>query len=323
MRISYSALDLFERCPLAYKFKYIDRLKAPERPELFFGSLIHKVVQEALRRDPVTVPVKDLLEYYHDNWRSEPFANKGLEQKYKRWGETMIRNFHRTHKPGLTDIVSTEKMFQIPLGKKHILVGFIDRVDKLPYGPYEIIDYKTSANMSSQQDLDRNKQLSIYHYAAKKMWPSAKDIQLSLYFLKHGEKLSTKREDAEVEKLIADIEKLTDKIEKISATKKEIDFPPKVNHFCDRYCDYADRCPMMKAKIRQQAAGSPSGILGTSSDRVHKDIEEYIKSHQKIRDLEPRIHEHFDNQEIERYFTKYGIITRSPKTKRLSIRKID
>ncbi len=312
MRISYSALDLFERCPLAYKFRYIDKIKVPARPELFFGSLIHKVVQEALRRDPVTVPVDDLLEYYNDNWRSEAFETKDLEGKYKRWGETMIRNFHRTHKPGLTDIVSTEKMFQIPLGKRHTLIGIIDRVDKLPYGPYEVIDYKTSANMSSKQDLDRNKQLTIYHYAAQKMWPEAKDIQLTLYFLKHNSKISTKRDDIEVEKLIKEIEKTADKLEKVADAKKEADFKPKPNHLCN-WCEFPHLCPMMKAKVDKKAR----------SKENHKLIEDYVRSHQKIRDIEPRIHEHFDDEEIERYFTKYGIVTRSPKTKRLSIRKND
>lgn len=310
MRISYSALDLFDRCPLAYKFKYIDKLKGLERPELYFGSLIHKVVQEALRRDPVTVPLDELLEYYRANWQGDAFETKDLEAKYKRWGETMIRNFHASHKPGLTNIVSTEKMFQIPLGKNHTLTGFIDRVDKLPYGPYEVIDYKTSSKMGSQDDLNRNKQLTIYHYATQKLWPEAKEVQLTLYFLKHGSKISTTREDADVEKLISEIEKTADHLEKIAVTKKQADFLPRPNHLCD-YCEFADRCPMMKAKTIK------------SGKQAQKDIEEYIRSHQKIRDLEPRIHEHFDNHEIERFFTKYGIVTRSPKTKRLSIRKID
>jgi RecB family exonuclease len=317
MRISFSALDQFERCPLAYKLNYIDRIKAPERPELYFGSLIHKVVQEALRRDPITVPLDGLNQFMEENWREEVFPDKETSEKYKRWGKTMIRNFHAAHKPGLTNIVSTEKRFQIPLGKKHQLTGFIDRIDKLPYGPYEVIDYKTSTKMSSQDDLNRNKQLSIYHYATKKLWPDAKDVRLSLYFLKFGNKLSTKRDDADIEIMIKDVEKTADKIEKISRTKKESDFPPKPNYLCD-WCDYGDRCPMMKAKFPPKA-----DQLGAGSKQARELIEEYIKSHQKIRDLEPRIHEHFDNEEIERFFTKYGIVTRSPKTKKLTIRKVD
>lgn len=314
MRISYSALDQFERCPLAYKFGYIDRIKTPDTPPKFFGSLIHKVVHQALRQDPITVPLDGLNQFMEENWREEVFPDKETSEKYKRWGKTMIRNFHQAHKPGLTNIVSTEKRFQIPLGKKHQLTGFIDRIDKLPYGPYEVIDYKTSTKMSSQDDLDRNKQLSIYHYATKKLWPDAKDVQLSLYFLKFGNKLSTKRDDADVEKMVVEIEKTADKIEKTSRTKKESDFPPKPNYLCD-WCDFGDRCPMMKAKYSDKRSAI--------SNQAQKDIEDYIRSHQKIRDLEPRIHEHFDDQEIERFFTKYGIVTRSPKTKRLTIRKID
>ena len=48
MRISYSLFDTYTRCPLKYKFNYIDHIKVPQKPEFFFGSLIHEVVQMAL-----------------------------------------------------------------------------------------------------------------------------------------------------------------------------------------------------------------------------------------------------------------------------------
>jgi hypothetical protein len=168
--------------------------------------------------------------------------------------------------------------------------------------------------MASQDDLDRNKQLTIYHYATQKLWPDAKDVKLTLYFLKFGTKLSTKRLDSDVTEMVNGVEKTADKIEKATQSKKEAQFPAKPNYLCD-WCDYGAQCPMMKGKYSEER--------GESSKQARELIEEYVKSHQKIRDLEPRIHEHFDKEEIERFFTKYGIVTRSPKTKRLTIRQVD
>lgn len=53
MKISYSAFDSYNRCPLQYRFGYVDRIKVLDKIELVFGGLIHQVVQYALKQDPI------------------------------------------------------------------------------------------------------------------------------------------------------------------------------------------------------------------------------------------------------------------------------
>ena len=74
---------------------------------------------------------------------------------------------------------------------ENILSGIIDRIDKLPDGRIEIIDYKTGKRIASQKEADNNLQLSLYALAVKNRWPkiSLKNISLSLYFLKFNEKI--------------------------------------------------------------------------------------------------------------------------------------
>ncbi|MFC1745998.1 RecB family exonuclease, partial [Candidatus Riflebacteria bacterium] len=64
-----------------------------------------------------------------------------------------------------------EPYFELPLeskkGRKVILEGYIDRIDKLAEG-YEILDYKTEPKIRSQEEVDSDLQLAIYFAAGKK-----------------------------------------------------------------------------------------------------------------------------------------------------------
>ncbi|OGD57117.1 hypothetical protein A2V71_01635 [Candidatus Berkelbacteria bacterium RBG_13_40_8] len=305
MRISYSALDTFNRCPLKYKFSYIDKVRVPQKPEFFFGGLIHEVVQFALKKDPIMPPQAELIAYFKDKWQENIFATPQEAKQYFDWGENMLRNFHSNHKPGLRNIVSTEKRFLIPVGE-HQLSGMIDRVDKLPIGSYEVIDYKTSKTLPSQGEVDRDKQLCIYHLAVENLWSEAKDIRLTLYFLKHNSQISTKRRPDEVEGIKEYIINTAEKIE------KETEFKPKTNIFCN-YCEYGHLCPLQKHKAKGRD-------IEEKPEEIDNTINNYILAHRKIAELEPEIHKHFDKEKIERFFHKEGIVTRG-KTKKLTIKK--
>ena len=320
MRISYSAFDTFNRCPLKYKFSYIEKVKVPKKSELYFGGLVHAVVQEGLRKDPIIPSLEELIKYLEDNWSDEAFTSKQEAEQYLDFGKNMIRNFHLSLKPGLRNIVATEKRFQIPLNDKHNLSGMIDRIDRLPYGAFEVIDYKTSKKPATQAEVDNDKQLGIYKLAVNHMWPEAKDVRLTLYFLKHPMQLSTTRQDSELETLKEEIILTAEKIEKatqrMASLGLETEFAPKTNSFCD-WCEYGHLCPLQKHKINKSQI---SNLKSQNEKDIDKTIEEYISAHQKIADLEPEIHKHFDAEKIERFFHKEGTVTRG-KNKKLTIKK--
>lgn len=236
MRISYSSYNTYKQCPLKYRFQYIDWVKVPERPEFWFGSLIHEVVQFALRRDPIIPSLEDMLKYYRSKWQEEKFSNKLESQQYLTLGENMLKSFHADYKPGLRNVVAAEKRFQVPIGK-HMLSGVIDRVDKLPIGVYEIIDYKTNKSLPTQEEVDQDEQLGVYNYAAQILWPEAKDMRLTLYFLKHNTKITSSRRSDQLELIKHNLIKTAESIEKTT------EFKAKKNPFCP-WCDYKDRCPI-------------------------------------------------------------------------------
>ena len=62
-----------------------------------------------------------------------------------------------------------ERGFSFKLGP-HLVRGRVDRVDELPDGSFELIDYKTG-RPKSEDDLRDDVQLSLYQLAARESWP--------------------------------------------------------------------------------------------------------------------------------------------------------
>lgn len=310
MRISYSSFDLFNRCPLQYKLSYIDHIKTPEKPELYFGGLIHEIVQFTLKKDPILPKEEELIEKLKNSWREDIFASPDEARQYFDFGVEMLRKFYTDWKPGLRNIVSTEKRFYVPLNEKHTLSGIIDRIDKLPFGALEVIDYKTSKTLPSQIEVDRDKQMATYNLAVESMWPDAKEIRLTLYYLKHDQKLTTTRRPDEVEEIKQELISTADKIE------AETEFAPRLNPLCD-WCGYQNICPLRKDKKER---GSQSDERPPTKEEIDEIVDEYIELHDKISLLEPKIHNHFDSNKIERLYHQKGTLSRSS-TKKFSIHK--
>lgn len=303
MRISYSAMDTFERCPLQYKFRYIDRIPTPKRPELFFGGLIHKIVQEALKKDPAMPALEKLLERLHESWDEEVFDSPQNSRAYKTVGENMIRNFYADHKPGLTNIVAIEKRFCLPLNEKHSLSGAIDRVDQLPFGPFEIIDYKTNHDLPTAEYLAKPLQLAIYNFAARECWPDAKEIKLTYYFLKHNKKIPVPMDGID-QNVKEEVIKLADKIESTD------DFKPKAGSNCS-WCDFQERCPKMSHKFKEKNA---------QDLEIDEVVGEYLALKTKEDELERKILEHMEKEKIEAFHHKKGVLSRS-KNGKFTIRR--
>lgn len=306
MRISFSAFDCYNRCPAQYKLNYIDRVSVPKKIELEFGSLMHAVVEFALKRDPIVPPFEELIKFFDENFKKISFSSELQKNQYSSVGKEMIRVFHDSLTPGLRSTIATEKRFYIDLNEKHALSGVIDRIDKLPFGPFEVIDYKTNFKPKTQEEVDRDKQLGIYKIAVKHFWPEAEDVRLSLFFLRTNQKLTTKRVDSELEDLKKEIIETCEKIQ------TDTEFMPKKNPLCG-WCDYKNLCPLME----QRVASSDQQTANSNIDDI---VEQYLEAHEVIRTLEPKIHTHFDSEKIEAFQHKNGVVSRS-KNGKFTIRK--
>jgi putative RecB family exonuclease len=78
------------------------------------------------------------------------------------------------------------------------IVGSIDRVDGLPTGGIEVVDYKTG-RMESQKGVDQSLQLSIYALACRDALGLGTPERVTLYFTEAAIRMSTTRTDEQLD----------------------------------------------------------------------------------------------------------------------------
>ena len=223
-------------------------------------------------------------------------------------GVRIIQDYYKRNNPADFNIVNLESRFAIEIGgegDKHIVSGIIDRIDRTDEG-FEIIDYKTGKKMPTQKDIDENVQLTVYLQAFLSQYPeeaqNLEKLKVSLYFLKHGVKLSatrTKEQLAANEKMFLETIKLI----------QESNFEPNITPLCD-WCGYQRNCPMWKHKFKEERK--------MDTEEVNSAIQEYIDlksamtiTKERLGKLQEDIMRYMDQEEVERVFGENGIISKT------------
>lgn len=250
MRVSHSSLETFKQCPYKYKLNKIDNLPEPKSEEAVFGTYLHYVLQWFFENDHRKITLKDLLSFYETHFNEIKFfdikSNKerGLNNFYFDEGLMMLKNFYQNNNFNDITILGLESNFELTLEEEnkkiHIVSGIIDRLSKIN-NVYEVVDYKTGKRLPTQKNVDQNNQLSIYAMATINKWPkiNLEKLKLSLYFLRHGEQIYTKR-------TLDDLEATKHQILKtIKTIENEKIFPPKPTVLCN-WCGYKNICPVFK-----------------------------------------------------------------------------
>ena len=325
MRTSYSALQTYKQCPQKYKFAELDRIPAKKSAEAIFGTHIHKVLQRMFSKDPLFPTLDELINYYRAEWptRDKFGWDENTERIYKEEGLKMVKNFYARNAPWNFSVVDLESRFEVTLsdektGQTHVLAGKIDRIDKIGENEFEVIDYKTSKRLPSQDAVKNDLQLSIYSLGLQKRWPHLKpeNIKVSLYFVKHNEKLSTVKTDAEIQETTHDVLNTIGEIEeklKIGAR-----FEPIPSPLCD-WCPYKPICPAWKHLYRKQLTTDNQQL---TTDDIQPVIDKYLmlkkeeqKNEKRIAELQPQIRAYMETEGLDRVFGDEGYVSRSFQTR--------
>jgi len=248
---SHSQLSIYEECPLKYKLCYRDKIKREiEGIEAFLGTMVHETLKKCyddVRLTKVNSLV-DLLTFYdkvwQENWHDSIIVTKKdvTKDHYQSLGNKLIETYYKRYAPFDSDMtLSTEKRvtFSLGDGDKYKLTGFIDRLSRTKEDIYQIHDYKTSAYLPSQEEVDNDRQLGLYQIGIQKTWPDIKNIRLIWHYLAFDRELVSSRSGEAISNLVEETIKVIDEIEFAEA------FPPRESGLCD-WCEYPDLCPMRK-----------------------------------------------------------------------------
>ncbi len=166
--LSASDIDTYRTCPLKYKFARVFRI--PQEPTLHqrFGILVHQVLERfhapaAIRRRRGLPELLGLLEA---GWRRGGFGDSEEERQLRGKAASALTRYHERFQSEEAQPVWFERQFTFKLGR-HLLRGRVDRVDRLPGGEYELIDYKTGRPKTRRPARRRRPALAVRRRRAR------------------------------------------------------------------------------------------------------------------------------------------------------------
>jgi len=306
---SNSRLSCFEQCPLKFKFAYIDKLETEieETVESFLGSRVHEAL-ERLYKDlkfQKLNSLKQLLDFFNSEWKKNwndaivIVRDEYDEENYRKMGEKFIADYYEKYKPfNHTRTIALETEKTVDLNDKYHIHIRIDRLAMKDDTIYEIHDYKTSNRLPTQEDLDDDRQLAIYAYGIKKMYPDAKKVKLVWHFLAFDKEMSSERTPEQLEDLRKEVIELIKKIE------SEKEFPSNVSTLCD-WCEFQSICPEWKHKFKTEELEPNEYLKESGVELVNKFAEtkeECDKLSEKLEKIREALIEYAKKEKVSMVF---------------------
>jgi putative RecB family exonuclease len=258
--LSYSSVRTYLECPLRWKFLYVDDLKEAPRGYFSFGRTVHSVLEELLK--PLVVPSgrrvgggatqhtlddwrvgagavgalpsrSEMLQLYDAAWIRDGYGSTEEEKRYKQLGEEILVAYREDLVRAPPAPVSVEEHLEAKWNGVAVH-GYIDRIDRTPNGGLEILDYKTSRELS-QADAEESDQLSVYQVLVEQNYPEPVE-QLTLYHLRTRTPRSVPRRDAGV------LDAVHDRFARAGDGIRSESYEPTPGRQCSR-CEFKALCP--------------------------------------------------------------------------------
>ncbi len=187
-----------------------------ETVERYLGKTVHSSLERLYlsAMDGDLMGCDELLYDFDDEWdKGDPPAiviNKegATLEEYRLMGSQCLTSYYYRHAP-LTDCrtVACELKVNIDLlgDGKYMFLGFIDRIDRIGDGRYEIHDYKTGAKPLSQNRADSDLQLALYELGIRQRFASVKDVGYVWHFLRHDLRIRSFRTNEGIGQMKSDL----------------------------------------------------------------------------------------------------------------------
>jgi DNA helicase-2/ATP-dependent DNA helicase PcrA len=242
--LSASAIEQYERCPLAFKLSRDWCI--PEEPAAMmqFGSAMHLALKAYF--DGVRAgrpPDEDaVIACFRDEFGKAKIEEDAQRDLYEKDGCEQLRQFlHSDLARPSGEILNNERFFRSVIGGT-LVKGRMDRLERIDGDRVSIVDYKTG-KPKTQDDADESLQLSIYALAARSMGFVADS--LVIVNLADCSAVESQRSANE---LAAEEARVRNAAANITAGN----FEAKPGRHC-RFCSYRSLCPATEIVMAQPA----------------------------------------------------------------------
>ena len=246
-RLSASAVQLYETCPLQFKLEREWRIPGEVPAAMQYGATMHRVLRayyDSVRfQRPMTED--DLIGFFKTDLAEAGLQDGYQYELYEEQGVAQLREFLAACRQNpAPHVLHTEEFFEMKVSGVTV-AGRIDRIDKLVDGKVIIVDYKTG-KPQAQEDADESLQLSIYAIAAREKWGYKAD-QVAFYNLATNSQVTTRRNDLELQEARARVEEVA---HQVAAGQ----FEPKPGFHCT-FCAYRSLCPATEKRLHTVSSG--------------------------------------------------------------------
>jgi DNA helicase-2/ATP-dependent DNA helicase PcrA len=253
---SHSQFRAYAECPLAYAFGNVYRIPTDERKGYFqFGTAIHAafetftIARREARAAGLPDPGFEALEAgFAKVFEPTAFPDTQAAENYRDRSGPTLRRFYERELASPSEELLFEVRFTLELDPGDTsepirVAGVIDRIDRLPDGSIEVIDYKTGGS-KSQRDVDQDEQLSMYALALREGAvtdpatgkPLPLPSRLTLYFAESDLALSTARTDEQLDAFRTHVVDVAGRI-------RSGNFTANPDYRRCSYCDWRRVCP--------------------------------------------------------------------------------
>jgi DNA helicase II / ATP-dependent DNA helicase PcrA len=244
--LSASAIDQYERCPLAYKLSRDWRIPEEPAARMQFGAAMHIAIKAYFDGVRAGRPPEEetVIACFLDEFSKTKIDEDVQRELYEKAGREQLTRFLRSNlaKPA-GEILQTEGSSSFEIGATKVRAK-MDRIDRAGGdGEVEIVDYKTG-KPKTQDDADDSLQLSIYALAARHMGLTA----ASLVFV-NLENCTAVQSSRTADQL----RKTEDRVVEVAAKIAAGEFEPKPGLQCNG-CSYHSICPAHEVEAFVPAA---------------------------------------------------------------------
>jgi DNA helicase II / ATP-dependent DNA helicase PcrA len=236
LALSATDIELYRTCPLKYKFARVFGIPQETTINQRFGIVIHQVL-ERFHGEAEGGSLERLMALFAAAWRRSGFGESDDELQFRERAIEALRRYHARISSSGASPRWVERKFDFQIGPHH-LRGRVDRVDQLPDGGYELIDYKTG-DPKPERELAGDVQLAIYRLAAREAW-RLEGAAGSYWYVLADEKVA-------VGSSPDDLERVEGVVLEVGEGILDQDFEPRPSPEICSWCDFRLICPASEA----------------------------------------------------------------------------
>ncbi|MBI3946917.1 MAG: PD-(D/E)XK nuclease family protein [Armatimonadetes bacterium] len=220
------------------RYWYIYEKKLPRyfgaRASFSFGNSLHRALQEYHRAGgPEAQDAGALVAQLERSWVAAGYDSAEAEQARLSQGREVLTAYHEGGAGQEGETLFTEKVLRSDMGE-YVLTGRVDRLDRLPGGELEVIDYKSGERLPSAAEVAEDLPMALYQLLCARQFQCPR-VKASIYHLRTHRKVSVVRSETELRPVAAGVDGIFAEIQ------EEKEFARLAGDHC-RGCDFHRRC---------------------------------------------------------------------------------